>query len=102
MAIDFDRRADKPQLRAAAKQRWGGACGYCGRSARTLTLDHIVAKSKGGRHVRSNLVAACRRCNDSKASRPLWDWWQASPWWCEQRAQRLAETVLVCPLKRAD
>jgi 5-methylcytosine-specific restriction endonuclease McrA len=97
--LDFGRRSLKPELRSLAKQRWGGTCGYCGRTPHRLTLDHIVPKSKGGRDVRSNLVAACRRCNDSKGSRPLWDWWQASPWWCETRAQQLAETVLVCPLK---
>jgi HNH endonuclease len=96
--IDFGRSSAKPQLRQAAKGHWGGTCAYCGRTPHRLTLDHIVAKSKGGRDVRSNLVGACRRCNDSKASQPLWDWWQASPWWCEARAQALAQTVLVCPV----
>jgi 5-methylcytosine-specific restriction endonuclease McrA len=36
-------------------------CVYCGRYADTV--DHVVAKSKGGTDALINLVAACRRCN---------------------------------------
>jgi 5-methylcytosine-specific restriction endonuclease McrA len=98
-SIGFDNPIRKHKIRAEVKARFGGRCGYCGVKAKVLTLDHVVAKSKGGLDVRSNLVAVCPRCNKSKASQPLWDWWQASPWWCEVRAAHLAETVLVCKLK---
>ena len=99
---DLDRTSKKHTLRAAAKERFGGACVYCGCVPPTLTLDHVVAKSKGGFDVRSNLVAACRRCNNSKTSQELWTWWQASPWWCEVRAKRLSSEVLICKLKSID
>jgi 5-methylcytosine-specific restriction endonuclease McrA len=105
--MDLDNRSRKHHIRAEVKARFGGACAYCGVKARRLTLDHltldhIVAKSKGGMDVRSNLVAVCPRCNKSKKSQPLWEWWQASPWWDEARAKQLSETVLVCRLKPKD
>ncbi len=93
------RKSQKHKLKARVKQRFGGACAYCGRTPRVLTLDHIVAKSKGGQDVMSNLVAVCQRCNLSKGSRPLWQWWQASPWWHEERARQFAATVLVSRLR---
>jgi 5-methylcytosine-specific restriction endonuclease McrA len=89
------RKSQKHKIKAKVKQRFSGACAYCGRTPRTLTLDHIVAKSKGGKDIMSNLVAVCPRCNFSKGSRPLWQWWQASPWWNEERARHFAATVLV-------
>jgi 5-methylcytosine-specific restriction endonuclease McrA len=91
-------RSQKHKLKAVVKQRFEGACAYCGRVPRILTLDHVVAQSKGGSDVRSNLAAVCQRCNRSKGSRPLWQWWQASPWWDEERASRFAATVLVCKI----
>jgi len=44
-------------------------CQYCGNkySSSTLTLDHIVPKSKGGKSTWENLVAACKPCNNWKA-----------------------------------
>lgn len=46
-------------------------CQYCGKrgTAFDLTLDHIVPKSKGGRTVAENLVAACPPCNNRKSDR---------------------------------
>ncbi len=47
------------------------SCQYCGERlpARDLTLDHVVPRSRGGRSTWQNLVVACNRCNDRKASR---------------------------------
>ena len=91
-------RSQKHKIKEAVKQRFGGACAYCGCVPRYLTLDHVVAKSKGGLDVRSNLAAVCQRCNKSKGSRSLWQWWQASPYWNEERANHFAATVLVCKI----
>ncbi len=43
-------------------------CQYCG-STRRLTLDHIVPRSKGGRHSWDNVVTACEPCNTRKGNR---------------------------------
>ena len=46
-------------------------CQYCTRtySANELTLDHVVARSRGGKSTWENLVACCRRCNNQKGDR---------------------------------
>lgn len=46
-------------------------CAYCKGifSEKTLTLDHIIPKSRGGSSKWDNLVAACKRCNSKKADR---------------------------------
>ena len=38
-------------------------CQYCGMSSESLTLDHIIPKSRGGKHTWENVVAACIKCN---------------------------------------
>jgi 5-methylcytosine-specific restriction endonuclease McrA len=97
-SLQLGKRSQKHKLRAVAKQRFGGACAYCGCIPHVLTLDHVVPRSKGGLDVRSNLVAVCRPCNKSKGSRLLWEWWQSSPCWNEARATQLAASVLVCKI----
>ncbi len=44
-------------------------CQYCGKHTRDLTLDHILPRSKGGRHTWDNLVSACSNCNHKKGQR---------------------------------
>lgn len=45
-------------------------CQYCGDifSAKELTLDHVMPKSKGGRTSWDNIVTACKKCNHQKGS----------------------------------
>lgn len=52
-------------------ERHGKHCFYCGRSDRTLTLDHIIPKKRGGKSTFNNLVPACGRCNSAKGDRPI-------------------------------
>lgn len=46
-------------------------CQYCGRklAKASLTIDHVVPQSKGGRDTWENLVLACVKCNVKKANR---------------------------------
>jgi 5-methylcytosine-specific restriction endonuclease McrA len=46
-------------------------CQYCGAKVtmRTGTRDHVVPRSRGGRDVLSNIVAACVPCNTRKDAR---------------------------------
>ena len=46
-------------------------CQYCTTAypANDLTLDHVVARSRGGKSTWENLVACCRRCNNRKGDR---------------------------------
>lgn len=47
--------------------RDGGRCAYCRAAAETI--DHIMPRSRGGRHTWENVVAACARCNHRKGDR---------------------------------
>jgi len=62
-------RPRAPLSRQGVLARDSHRCQYCGSAAETL--DHVVPRSRGGRHVWENLVAACRRCNHTKADRTL-------------------------------
>ncbi len=62
-------RRTVPPTRRTVMQRDQGRCAYCGESADTV--DHVVPRSRGGRHEWTNVVAACRRCNHRKADRLL-------------------------------
>ena len=64
----------KRQWRQEIKEHWNNRCVYCG-STDNLTIDHIKAKTLGGRDEARNLVCACRDCNNSKASRHWLSWW---------------------------
>lgn len=63
--------------------RQGYRCEYCSRHMVTpyehgnklsLTKDHVVPLSKGGRHEESNIVACCLECNSSKSDATLEHW----------------------------
>ena len=58
-----------PLSRRAVFTRDGQTCVYCGGSA--TSIDHVVPRSRGGTHTWDNVVAACRRCNHTKADRSL-------------------------------
>jgi len=62
-------RAGIPLTRRAIFARDGGRCVYCGGPANSV--DHVVPRSRGGRHVWENVVAACRRCNHIKGDRHI-------------------------------
>ena len=61
--------AQVPLSRRAVFHRDASTCVYCGGSA--TSIDHVVPRSRGGTHTWDNVVAACRRCNHTKADRSL-------------------------------
>ena len=46
-------------------------CQYCAQTFSTekLTIDHLIPKSRGGQNKWTNLVAACKKCNQKKGCR---------------------------------
>lgn len=56
------------ETRQAIFERDQRKCVECG-AANDLSLDHIVARSKGGTHDEINLRTLCRRCNSAKNNR---------------------------------
>ena len=48
-------------------------CQYCGKKLtyRTATIDHVLPRALGGETNFFNTVAACHKCNNRKADKPL-------------------------------
>lgn len=62
--VPHDRHARRITRRAVfARDHW--SCQYCG-SKTTLTIDHVVPRSKGGASDWENIVASCAPCNRRK------------------------------------
>lgn len=74
----------KRQWRAAIKQAWTNRCAYCGQPPiddKSLTIDHVRPKSKGGQDCTSNVIPACRRCNGEKGSSEWIGWYRMQPFY---------------------
>lgn len=52
-----------------ARGKRKAVCAYCGTVTGMFVVDHIVPQSRGGTDIWSNLVLACKACNDRKADR---------------------------------
>ncbi len=50
-----------------ARDRW--TCQYCGHERGTLTVDHVIPRSKGGSSTWDNIVTCCAPCNRRKGDR---------------------------------
>src|SRR4249919_3505564 len=50
-----------------ARDAW--TCQYCGSRKSGLTVDHVIPRSRGGKSVWENIVAACAACNRRKGNR---------------------------------
>ena len=54
--------------RRAVFARDGWSCQYCGTRS-SLTVDHVIPRSKGGDSSWENIVASCAPCNRRKGDR---------------------------------
>ena len=68
-AMDF--RAELPLSNELLLRRDGHLCAYCGERfrARDLSRDHVVPRVQGGADRWTNVVTACRACNQRKGGR---------------------------------
>ena len=66
--IPRDAHSRKITRRAVfARDRW--SCQYCGSERSTLTVDHVIPRSKGGTSGWENIVTCCAPCNRRKGDR---------------------------------
>jgi 5-methylcytosine-specific restriction endonuclease McrA len=64
------RPAARPRLsRRAIHRRDAYTCQYCGAGTTRPTLDHVLPRRLGGGASWTNLVTACRDCNERKGGR---------------------------------
>lgn len=69
-----------PLTRQNVFKRDGYTCVYCGcKKRKTLTIDHLIPKAKGGRDSFDNWVTACFRCNNEKADLTLEEYGKEIP-----------------------
>ena len=57
--------------RSAVFQRDGYTCQYCGAVGGNLTIDHVIPRSRNGKHEWENVVTACAECNHKKGGKLL-------------------------------
>ena len=77
-----EQKKQRQKAKELKKSRWWAnltqscACYYCQKplDANTVTMDHIVPISRGGKSQRSNLVPACHACNHQKRSLTPVEW----------------------------
>ena len=68
--IPFRRMTNMYPTRNLIYKRDKNKCQYCG-STKSLTIDHVIPKSKGGEDTWENLVVACSSCNVKKGDKLL-------------------------------
>lgn len=90
--MSFAHKNVKARVRQRILSEFYHCCAYCDSPFKQLTLDHVLAESKGGIDSWQNLVPACAKCNISKGSKNLTDWYTASlPFYSEKRLQRILD-----------
>lgn len=69
--VRIPRKLPLAVTRRSVLSRDGCTCQYCGRSLSSaeLTLDHVLPRSRGGKTMWENVVAACKPCNHRKGDR---------------------------------
>jgi 5-methylcytosine-specific restriction endonuclease McrA len=71
---DEDIKRERRIARELRKSIWWkrkcaeGRCYYCNKEVhpKELTMDHIVPIIRGGKSTKSNIVTACKECNNKK------------------------------------
>jgi hypothetical protein len=69
----------KRAWKAAIKHAWNDRCAYCGKTPiddKSLTIDHVKPRSRGGEDRTRNCIPACRRCNHAKGSEEWMAWYR--------------------------
>ena len=76
---------------------WNNRCAFCGVDAshqrnhgrERLTVEHVLALTKGGLDEASNIIPACTSCNTSKHNSPVETWYRRQPWFTEARWRKI-------------
>ena len=66
--VKRSRRKEIPFSKKNVLRRDNFTCQYCGSNNNSLTVDHILPKSRGGKSNWNNVVVACKPCNLKKGN----------------------------------
>lgn len=89
-------RAKVPLNRKTLMARDGGECQVVGCSRTGTTIDHVVPRSRGGRHQWENVAAFCTGCNWTKGDKLL-----SEMGWELKRTPAIPKTRLIIGLTDA-
>ena len=82
------------QWRQSIKDCWNNRCAYCGKPPiddESLTIDHVRPKSCGGEDRTSNVIPACRECNQDKSSQEWIAWFRMQPFYTIEAEWRIRQ-----------
>ena len=94
--IELSPRNARRKFRQSIFESWEWKCAYCNKEldTKSATIDHIVPKYKGGHNVKSNMVCSCSKCNRSKGSVLLEDWYNSSnSYYSEERLGKIKHWI---------
>ena len=82
----------KRRWRKAIKEAWNNECCFCGCPPidnKSLTIDHLKPRSKGGESTSKNCLPACEPHNRSKGSEDWKEWYRRQPFYAPEREARI-------------
>jgi 5-methylcytosine-specific restriction endonuclease McrA len=82
----------KRRWRKAIKETWGNCCCFCGNppiSDKSLTIDHLKPRAKGGETTLKNCLPACEQHNRSKGSSDWKPWYRNQSFYAIEREARI-------------
>ena len=94
--IELSPRNARRKFRQSIFESWEWKCAYCNKDldVKSATIDHIVPKFKGGHNVKSNMICSCSKCNRSKGSVLLEDWYNPSnSYYSEERLGKIKHWI---------
>ena len=94
--IELSPRNARKKFRQSIFESWEWKCAYCDKEldTKSATVDHIVPKFKGGHNVKSNMICSCSKCNRSKGSVLLEDWYNPSnSYYSEERLGKIKHWI---------
>ena len=94
--IELSPRNARRKFRQSIFESWEWKCAYCDKEldTKSATVDHIVPKFKGGHNVKSNMICSCSKCNRSKGSVLLEDWYNSSnAYYSEERLGKIKHWI---------
>lgn len=89
--LETTNKADAKRMwKQSIKDQWEHKCAYC-ESQENITLDHIIPQCKGGLDIKTNVVACCHSCNQSKGHEHWKLWYIQQDFYSEDKFNKIEE-----------
>ncbi len=89
--LETTNKADAKRMwRQSIKEQWEHKCAYC-ESQENITLDHIIPQCKGGLDIKTNVIACCHSCNQSKGHEHWKLWYVQQDFYSEDKFNKIEE-----------